>query len=720
MTMWTSLNEAPVLPLPGSTGSPKHFRRDPTVGNRRSALAFSVGLCLGLSAALTAAALLVVSLQPSVAGTLLMRRGVVPVPAAAETSALVDKDVAAGGDIPDRRVVVRTEAGAAAASRAAVLDSSSPASSGAASLSPPTPDAEPEKTVKPVYRTPRQTLAKTETDDEAAPWAANGASEPAARQGDLFRKLMSSRRSSLAAPHPYNASRTLSGGKPHYFVECVLVKHGGDILREHIIRNGLAGVDHFYIFDDNTASAAPAAAGLPQDTDSPPANEGDREEDLREVLSVFDPSIYTLVRSVPRRVTAEPVTDHVQVQRRTYHHCAKVYGPSTTWMAFVDTDEFFETHHPDRFPGGDGKGVAFGEVPFMRLSLARQQAASPAVPVRWSTALTNGQQLPPPDGSSLAAHFPMTCDVQGNPRALRDYKSIVQPATIDFDHWFIATNFLIHGVKDIPLRIVAKNAADDAAAAAAVASVAGKTGPAGEPLPPSTRVEWYEFRHRAPFADVASSAPLEAGADHTILHYWSRDLLSYTRKMARGRPNGGIGKGGPRTLSDLLLRERACTSVARVPSVAARLPVVERYMADLPPLDATVLRWLDDEKSEEGGDGGDAEGMSASTDDKALSAMANQDAKVAALLQALRQRTPLDSTVMCTRYQVCERDAEGRRLVPPPTADAAALDGGERNATAKPGAAVFPYAWVTWYFHPVLQAESAVFVDSPLPPRRFY
>lgn len=720
MAAMTKLNELSVLPLPGSTGSHKHFRRDSSVGGRRSALAFSVGFCLGLSAALMAATLFVVYIQPSMVGTLLIRGEVVSTPSATETSATVDKDVSAGGDVRGRRVVVRTEAGAATASRTAALDASSPASNGAASLSPPNPDTAPAKVVKAVRSTTRETLAKTETADEPVPRAAGAAGESAARQGDLFRKLMSSRRADLAAPHPYNVTRTLGGGKPHYLVECVLVKHGGDILREHIIRNGLAGVDHFYIFDDNTASAAPAAAGLPQHTDSSAVNEGDREEDLREVLSVFDPSVYTLVRSVPRRVTAEPVTNHVQVQRRTYHHCAKVYGTSTTWMAFVDTDEFFETHHPARFPGGDGKGPAFGEVPFMRLSLARQQATSPSVPVRWSTALTNGQQLPPPDGSSVAAHFPMICDVKGNPRALRDFKSIVQPATIDFDHWFVAANFLIHGVKDIPLRIMAMHAADDPAAAAAVASVAGQTGPGGEPLAPSTRVEWYEFRHRAPFANVVSSAPLEAGADHTILHYWSRDLLSYSRKMARGRPNGGIGKGGPRTLSDLLLRERACTSVARVASVAARMPVVERYMADLPPLDATTLRWLDDEKSEEGGDGGDGEGKGASTDDTALSAMVNQDAKVSALLQGLRQRTPLDSTVMCTRYQVCERDAEGRRLVPPPTADAAASEGGQGSAAAKPGAAVFPYSWVTWYFHPVLNSETAAFVTPPLPPRRFY
>lgn len=700
------------------------------MAGRRGSLTISACLCLGLSAMLTTVALLVVYGHPSMAGTLLVHRGVETAAAtvaatATRRAATVVTDAVAGDGAPDRRVVVRTKAGAAAAHAAASVASSA-AINGAATLSLPTHKADPAVPVEAVLATTRKTLAKTKTTLEAPPFDSAG---PPTRGGDLFRNLMTSRRDSLASPHPYNSSRTLGDGKPHYLVECVVVKRGGDILREHIIRNGLAGVDHFYIFDDNTASAAPAAPGLPQLTDIAAADEVDREEDLREVLSVFDPSVYTLVRSVPRRVTSEPVTDHVQVQRRTYHHCAKVYGPSTTWMAFVDTDEFFETHHLARFPRGDGDGAAFGEVPFMRLSLARQQATSPAVPVRWSTALTNGQQLPPPDGSSLAAHFPMVCNVKSNPRALRDYKSVVQPATIDFSHSFVRREFLIHGAKDIPLRVMTKNAAHDEAAAAAVASVARTEAAVGEAVDLSTRVEWYEFRHRAPFTGVVAVAPLEAAADHTIVHYWSRDLLSYTRKMERGRPNGGIGKGGPRTLNDLLLRERACTSVARVASVAARLPVVERYLADLPRLNATALRWLDDDKpgdidADAGDDGagdgaeGDA-GEGTADDDKALAALANQDAKVAALLRGLQQRTPLDPTIMCTRYQVCEHDAQGRRLVSPgvvgvPPAAAAG------SAGSKPGAAVFPYAWVTWYFHPVLDAKTAAFVASPLPPRRFY
>lgn len=717
----TARNEAPIILLAGSTRSPRHFRREPSGGGLRGALAVSVGFCLGLSAVLTAGLVLVYG-YPSVAGSLLVRGGVVRAAAPTDATATgkaaaVDSDAEVWGSAPGRRVVVRTEAGAAAA-RAAAPDASSATVDGTATLFPSTLDADSAPAVQAAPTTTRQMLAETRDTVQNSQPVAN-VDDGAARRGDLFRNLMRTRREGLTSPHPYNSTRTLGDGKPHYLVECVLVKRGGDILREHIIRNGLAGVDHFYIFDDNTASAAPAASGLPNVTDDDSVREADREEDLREVLSVFEPSVYTLVRSVPRRVTSEPVTDHVQVQRRTYHHCAKEYGPSTTWMAFVDTDEFFETHHPARFPGGEGDGAAFGEVPFMRLSLARQQVTSPSVPVRWSTALTNGQQLPPPDGSSLAAHFPMVCDVKSNPQALRDYKSVVQPATIDFSHWFVAREFLIHGVKDIPLRVVNKNAAKDAAAAAAAASVAGKD------VPLSTRVEWYEFRHRAPFADVVSSAPLEAAADHTIVHYWSRDLLSYARKMERGRPNGGKGKGGPRTLTDLLMRERACTSVARVASVEARLPVVERYLADLPRLDAKALRWLDDDdKSQDtdedsGADAADgAADESAGADDKALATLANQDAKVLELVRRLRQRMPLDATAMCTRYQVCERDADGRRLVPVAAngVDAAA----EEGVGIKPGAAVFPYAWVTWYFHPGLDVEKATFVDSPLPPRQFY
>jgi len=77
------------------------------------------------------------------------------------------------------------------------------------------------------------------------------------------------------------------------------------------------------------------------------------------------------------------------------------------------------------------------------------------------------------------------------------------------------------------------------------------------------------------------------GPDHVVVHYWSRDLLSYARKMARGRPNDGRGVGGPRSLRTLLRREAACAAggaAAPSPSAAARHATVAAYLADLPPV----------------------------------------------------------------------------------------------------------------------------------------
>jgi len=678
----------------GSGGAPKRFRRVPAAatcgggGGRRGggALATTVSLCLGMSAALVTGGLLLHGGSPMEVASLLTTRRA---------------GVADGGIAAPAAAAIVDGATAAAAAAASVRDAA--AADGAAAATP---------------ATTRQTLAASvDAAGGDLPSPLEDAAGDTSRRGTLFRELMAARRAALEDPHPAGGGGTLGGGKAHYLVECVLVKRGGDILREHIVRNGLAGVDHFYIFDDNgnvTASGADGAAGATV-----------LEEDLAAVLSVFDPSIYTHVRSVDRRVTADPVTDHVQVQRRTYHHCAKEYGPSTTWMAFVDTDEFFETAHVERFSAGADGGPAggpspnFGEVPFMRLSLARQQATAPAVPVRWDTALTNGRQLPPPDGSSLAAHFPATCVVEGNPRALRDFKTVVQPASIDFDDWFVARNFYIHGVKDVRVR-----------------SLLGQEGVpfAGEAMPdPAARVEWYEIRHRPPWAAVPNVTDLVGGADHTIVHYWSRDLLSYARKMGRGRPNNGLGKGGPRTFRDLLKRERACTAVGRVASVAARLPVVHRYLDDLPRLDARALWWLDDERDESeeaaaedaaaaaadgGGDGDEAAGETAS---ETLAAVAGESAKARALVRSLRRRMPLDAVAMCTRLGMCEVNAAGRRLVPEGATAADVTAAVSRQAA--PGAddaAVFPYAWIKWYYHPTVTAEQGQYVDTPLPPRRYY
>jgi len=122
------------------------------------------------------------------------------------------------------------------------------------------------------------------------------------------------------------------------------------------------------------------------------------------------------------------VTDHPQVQRRCFYDCVVAHGHRATWMALLDSDEFFEAAAPTEWAAN---ATAFAHTPFLRPSLRRLQGATPLVPVRWSTALTSGRLLPPPPGGghTLASYHPTTCAVRGNPRELADWKRYVWAPT---------------------------------------------------------------------------------------------------------------------------------------------------------------------------------------------------------------------------------------------------------------------------------------------------
>ena len=214
---------------------------------------------------------------------------------------------------------------------------------------------------------------------------------------------MAARRAEVAADA---ATRT-----EFYLAECIVVKRGGAALREHIVRNSLAGVDAFFVYDDN----APAGSGGGAD--------GGGGEDLATLLAPFGDAV-TLRPAVPRRVSAAPVTDHPQVQRRCFYECVRAHGHRATWMALLDSDEFFEAAAPTEWAA---TAAAFAHTPFLRPSLRRLEGATPLVPVRWSTALTSGRLLPPPPGGghTLASYHPTTCAVRGNPRELADWKRYV-------------------------------------------------------------------------------------------------------------------------------------------------------------------------------------------------------------------------------------------------------------------------------------------------------
>jgi len=183
------------------------------------------------------------------------------------------------------------------------------------------------------------------------------------------------------------------------------------------------------------------------------------------------------------------------------------------------------------------------------------------------------------------------------------------------------------------------------------------------------------------------------GPDHVVVHYWSRDLLSYARKMARGRPNDGRGVGGPRSLRTLLRREAACAAggdAAPSPSAAARHATVAAYLADLPPVaegGAPPLR-------ARGGGGGGAAAAAAAAVAGAPAPVAG-DAGVPAALG---------------RTDGAKGAELGRRLLAGQTlaADTMCARGVAAMCTPPAERGKFPWPWARWLADPSLRAGEAL------------
>lgn len=86
---------------------------------------------------------------------------------------------------------------------------------------------------------------------------------------------------------------------------CVIVKNEARYLAEWIVYHQLIGVDHFYIYDNNS------------------------EDDLAGVLALF-----------PDAVTLIPWPKSDQQQRAAYRHFFDTYSGQCGWVAVIDADEF--------------------------------------------------------------------------------------------------------------------------------------------------------------------------------------------------------------------------------------------------------------------------------------------------------------------------------------------------------------------------------------------
>lgn len=276
-------------------------------------------------------------------------------------------------------------------------------------------------------------------------------------------------------------------GERYFVAACVLVRDASSILPEFIVRNYLAGIDHFYIYgDDDTGNDAEMTR-------------------LHLLLHGFRRIVTYLPngRLIPE--DSENTTSYVQM--RIYRHCAAVFGPSTHWMAFIDSDEMFET---TELVSIQPKHALRGRHAFLYTVLNNHED-HPVLCIRWRTVLTNGRILPPQPGSTLLDSFPTSCAlVVNNTIKLSLRKTILRPALLDLNSTPKLDVALHKGFRLLP--------------------------------------PWHRFHCIwGPGSRIAP--PLY------LAHYWSRSLSEYVQKIGRGRPRNGVPK---RTIIDLINRERVC------------------------------------------------------------------------------------------------------------------------------------------------------------------
>lgn len=189
--------------------------------------------------------------------------------------------------------------------------------------------------------------------------------------------------------------------KRHFVSACVLVRDSSTILPEFLVRNYLAGVDHFFIYGDDKDEV--------------------ELENLRNILHRFRRIVTYLPdgRTIPEDMQVN--TNYTQM--RIYRHCAATFGAQTHWMAFIDVDEMIETT-------ADTRNTAFLQ------EILVEHDTHPVLCIRWRSVLTNGHVLPP----STTRHVPLfdsystSCqEIINNKIKLSLRKTILQPQYLDLD-----------------------------------------------------------------------------------------------------------------------------------------------------------------------------------------------------------------------------------------------------------------------------------------------
>jgi hypothetical protein len=180
-----------------------------------------------------------------------------------------------------------------------------------------------------------------------------------------------------------------------YLSACCIVRDAGDILHEFIIRNFLAGVDHFYFYDDSSEFD----------------NLGSLLSPFAHLVTILrPPSQAEFLSMAGMKSQGQYILNHPQ--QMAYWHCYQTFGKNSTWMVSLDSDEFFETFDPSTLIS-DLELLA--RIPFMHTHLKKVEKLFPSQTARWNTVLSNGRILPPkPSCDSISRAYSSTCGSNDN------------------------------------------------------------------------------------------------------------------------------------------------------------------------------------------------------------------------------------------------------------------------------------------------------------------
>lgn len=293
---------------------------------------------------------------------------------------------------------------------------------------------------------------------------------------------------------------------------CVIVRQSSDTIAEFIVRNFMAGVDHFYVYGDDADDPAEVVR-------------------LRKIFSAFHGIVTYINNGRDAPLDEEEPGNYVQM--RMYRHCLEEFGSMSKWMTFIDSDEFFETYS---LPAIETDPLKDSRRAFIHDILSSHEAFR-VLCVRWRSALTNGRMLPPQKGELLHDMFPETCKISQVDNGKLAYKKTI-----------LQTKFV--NLKETPKLDVAIH-------------------------------KGFSFRGPHLHSNLNCKADLGKHLEPAmhLVHYWSRDLTSYLRKIKRGRPRKTVPA---RTLKDLFFREEICDPDGVRSSSSIRYEEVKKFLYKVP------------------------------------------------------------------------------------------------------------------------------------------